>query len=272
VVALEVEGALLKIRGSILGIGTDLAGSVRIPALCNGVFGFKPTVGRIPYAGETWDGRLGSPSQILSTTGPEAHSVRDMELFMKVIIDSEPWNLTESVIGVPWRRKLPPDRKLRLGLLLEDVKRPLHPPMFRTMKSAENVLIEAGHTILPIGDAVPSLWTAAYLASRYTQLDPRNTTLAYLEDAGEPIIEAFKTAFYPENEGWQPSLDALWDLNVQRSKITEAYHDITVQNKLDGFIMPPYQSTAQRHDKYGSAAYTRLANFLNVSNHYNLKL
>lgn len=39
------EGALVAFRGSILGVGTDIAGSVRIPALCNGVYGFKPTAG-----------------------------------------------------------------------------------------------------------------------------------------------------------------------------------------------------------------------------------
>src|ERR1700753_4161484 len=107
------EGALLKMRGSILGIGTDLAGSVRVPALCNGVFGFKTSASRIPYAGEVWGGRLGNPSQILSSIGPQGHSVRDMELFMRVIIDSEPWNLAESSISVPWRRVQPPNRKLR---------------------------------------------------------------------------------------------------------------------------------------------------------------
>jgi amidase len=262
------EGALLKIRGSVLGIGTDLAGSVRIPALCNGVFGFKPSVGRIPYAGETWDGRLGSPSQILSSIGPQGHSVRDMELFMRVVIDSEPWDLAESAIAVPWRRVQRPNRKLRLGMILEDAKMLLHPPMLRTMKSAEKELTAAGHTIISIDDKIPSIWGAACLASRYSSLDPKKTTLTYLEEAEEPIIKSLITTSYPENQGWQPSLDELWDMNVQRSEIIKVYHDIIVQNQLDGFIMPPYQSTAQPHDLYGVALYTRLANFLDVSRAY----
>src|SRR6201996_6991934 len=116
------EGALLKMRGSVLGIGTDMAGSVRIPALCNGVFGFKPCVGRIPFAGKVPPGRLGSPSVIAPVIGPEAHSVRDLELFMRVVIDSEPWNIDDGVIAVPWRRVEPPKRKLRLGMVLEDPK------------------------------------------------------------------------------------------------------------------------------------------------------
>ncbi|OGM45410.1 general amidase-B [Aspergillus bombycis] len=37
------EEALVAMRGSTLGVGTDIAGSIRMPALCCGAFGFKPT-------------------------------------------------------------------------------------------------------------------------------------------------------------------------------------------------------------------------------------
>jgi amidase len=46
------EGSLLAMRGSVLGAATDIAGSIRIPALCCGVTGFKPSSGRVPIAGE----------------------------------------------------------------------------------------------------------------------------------------------------------------------------------------------------------------------------
>ncbi|KFY13774.1 hypothetical protein V492_03042, partial [Pseudogymnoascus sp. VKM F-4246] len=42
------EGALLALRGSPLGVGTDIGGSIRVPAMCNGLYGFKPSSGRIP--------------------------------------------------------------------------------------------------------------------------------------------------------------------------------------------------------------------------------
>lgn len=38
------EGALLALHGSIIGYGTDLGGSVRIPSHINGLYGLKPTV------------------------------------------------------------------------------------------------------------------------------------------------------------------------------------------------------------------------------------
>jgi Asp-tRNA(Asn)/Glu-tRNA(Gln) amidotransferase A subunit family amidase len=41
------EGVLLSMRGSMIGFGTDVGGSIRIPAMCNGIYGFKPSVGRV---------------------------------------------------------------------------------------------------------------------------------------------------------------------------------------------------------------------------------
>lgn len=37
------EGTLLAMRGSPLGIGTDIGGSIRIPSAFNGLYGLKPT-------------------------------------------------------------------------------------------------------------------------------------------------------------------------------------------------------------------------------------
>lgn len=42
------EGALIGAHGSILGLGTDIGGSVRIPAVFQGLYGMSPSVGRSP--------------------------------------------------------------------------------------------------------------------------------------------------------------------------------------------------------------------------------
>lgn len=41
------EGALLASAGSVIGIGNDIGGSIRIPAFFNGIFGHKPSRGNV---------------------------------------------------------------------------------------------------------------------------------------------------------------------------------------------------------------------------------
>lgn len=44
------EGALIGARGSCIGLGTDLGGSVRIPAHFNGIYSLKPSGSRLPIS------------------------------------------------------------------------------------------------------------------------------------------------------------------------------------------------------------------------------
>lgn len=45
------EGALIGLRGSCLGIGTDIGGSIRSPSANNGLYGLRPTSYRLPFSG-----------------------------------------------------------------------------------------------------------------------------------------------------------------------------------------------------------------------------
>lgn len=67
-------------------IGTDLSGSIRIPAHYCGVFGLKPTEKRVSLAGLIPDPR-GTPRsvRIMSSLGPMARTVEDLALLYPII-------------------------------------------------------------------------------------------------------------------------------------------------------------------------------------------
>ena len=80
--------ALLNL--GVLHLGTDGAGSVRIPSAFTGVFGIKPSYGRVPAY-------PASPFTVLAHQGPLARSVSDAALMLSVIggadaRDTTAWN------------------------------------------------------------------------------------------------------------------------------------------------------------------------------------
>jgi fatty acid amide hydrolase len=80
------EGALIAARASALGIGTDIGGSVRIPAAFCGVVGFKPTAGRCVDPGR-FSVPIGQQA-IMSQIGLLARNVDDAVLGLRVAMAS----------------------------------------------------------------------------------------------------------------------------------------------------------------------------------------
>jgi fatty acid amide hydrolase len=77
------EGALLAAGGSALGLGTDIGGSVRVPAAFCGICSIKPTSGRCPDPG-----RSSAPygqRAVVSQIGVLARTVADVSLGLEVI-------------------------------------------------------------------------------------------------------------------------------------------------------------------------------------------
>jgi Asp-tRNA(Asn)/Glu-tRNA(Gln) amidotransferase A subunit family amidase len=95
------EGALLGIRGSCLGIGTDIGGSIRSPAANQGLFGFKPTSYRLPLDG--FAATMLGQEQIVPVVGPLSTSLEGIKIFMKTLIDQKPWLYEPSLVPMPWK-------------------------------------------------------------------------------------------------------------------------------------------------------------------------
>ncbi|KAI9657849.1 MAG: Acetamidase [Alyxoria varia] len=139
------EGALIHARGSCLGFGTDIGGSIRIPAGFNGLYGVKPSSGRLPYQGMA--NSIDGQNTVVSVVGPLATTPGSLRLVMKSILAREPWLHDPAVVELPWREEheiLP--GKLAFGVINHDGVVTPHPPVRRAIITLVDVLRKHGHT------------------------------------------------------------------------------------------------------------------------------
>jgi Asp-tRNA(Asn)/Glu-tRNA(Gln) amidotransferase A subunit family amidase len=95
-----------------LHIGTDIGGSIRLPAAWCGVVGFKPSNGRVPI----------QPPYLGRVAGPLARHVADVAVAMAVLSRPDERDATRLPFAeLPWHEVAPTDagfvRGLRIGLL-----------------------------------------------------------------------------------------------------------------------------------------------------------
>lgn len=83
------EGAAVGSGGSPFGLGTDIGGSIRLPAFFNGVFGHKPTPGLVPNSGHFPPGPSGDAIRMLGL-GPLARRAEDLMPVLGVIAGPDP--------------------------------------------------------------------------------------------------------------------------------------------------------------------------------------
>jgi amidase len=254
------EAALITLRGSLLGVGTDIAGSARVPASCCGLYGFKPSADRIPYSGQASPIRDGNPG-LIPAAGPLAHSIRDLKLFTETVLAKEPWNVEPTALTVPWRKVEAP-KQLTVGVFLEDPSVPVTAPIVRAINEAATKLIEQGH-IVKFLKTVPSLAEASSLVWEYFAVDDRKTFLQYISASGEPMVPSL-TVVAPPEASTNPSLSRLWDMNVERLRFKEQWWNLFRSERIDVLLMPGAAHTAVPHDTFKSFIYTSIWNLVDV--------
>jgi amidase len=124
------EAAAIATCMSPGGIGSDLAGSIRIPAHFCGVVGLKPTVSRVPGDGQFPPAE--GPYSLGAVIGPMARSVKDVKLLFEVLA---------GIDTVPAENK-----KLsgRVAYYTNDGVAPVTAETRQAVESAARVLSEAG--------------------------------------------------------------------------------------------------------------------------------
>ncbi|KAJ7675696.1 general amidase [Mycena polygramma] len=281
------EGALLAMRGSPLGVGTDIGGSLRIPSAFCGLYTLRPSYGRLPYYGAM--NALEGQESISSVLGPMANSISGVKIFTKAVLDAQPWLKDPLVLRKGWS-----DDEYRLvhhgkgqqlcfAIMWDNGVVKPHPPLHRAMNITKKALEAAGHKVI---DWEPHRHLEIY----------KNAETIFVADGGHDYLQETK-GFEPLIETMSPSTDShelaldeplvkrlvggpyhrtaheLWQLHSEKRELRKSHLDhwaATISRTgtgrpVDAIISPAVAYTAVPHGLNTDSFYTTLCNALDYA-------
>ncbi|KKA29180.1 hypothetical protein TD95_004314 [Thielaviopsis punctulata] len=288
------EGALLALGGRI-GIGSDVAGSVRAPAHFSGIYSLRCSTGRWPKVGtrSSMAGQEGVPA----VYSPMTRTMNDLSYFTKALIGMEMWKYDYSIHPIPWRQEAADEvtaaKKLRIGIMRTDKVVDPSPACERALTMVEEALKRDGHEIVEIDP--PSALVGLRVASQLL-----------LADGGEMYRSHFRTGEWEDPAAAQMSFlmkmprfakffyhlwvkyvrrDAVWaelirdwspktayenfKLVAEREAYRNEWFEWWKGAEIDFMITPPNATPAVPHDgmkdAVSSCGYTFLFNLLDYT-------
>lgn len=183
------------------GIGTDGGGSIRIPAAWNGIFGIKPTFGRISRRGVATRGTM-------SQGGPLALSTLDLARVLEAVSGADPDDeltrdnpgFTRGWLEAATRRGV---RGLRIGILEGELEA-ASPATERACRDALDALVREGATLVPVSLPLARFIRAIGFVSigieALAELTPLRQGAAF-EQLGLPLqsFSRFLSGFAPDD-------------------------------------------------------------------------
>ncbi|EFQ25711.1 amidase [Colletotrichum graminicola M1.001] len=261
------EAALLSLGGSLIGWGTDIGGSIRIPSHMNGLWGLKPSSRRLSYRGvmNSMEGQQYVPSAI----GPMARSLSSLTAVTKLVIEAAPSTTDPQIPPLPWRDDAfqeASSRSLVVGTMLDDGVVKVHPPIERVFRALATKLQAAGHELVE--------WDTSLNEECIKILHE-----CYSADGGEDIRHAVAEGVEPLMSGVQEFVDLgpaitvyqYWQLNKRKVAMQQSYHDMwngarsPSGRPVDVLLVPTMPHTAVPHGSCRWLGYTKLFNLLDYT-------
>ena len=287
------EGALLAYGGSRIGIGSDVAGSVRAPAHFSGCYSLRCSTGRWPKGGmnTSMPGQEGIPSVF----SPMARTLNDLTYFTRSFIKLKPWRLDHSVHPIEWRdddeQKVLTQQRLRVGVMRTDAVIDPSPACARALEETVQALRKDGHDVFDVKP--PNTFEAFKIASVLLNSDGCRTFCSFFRsgewmDPGAKQLSLYMALPSPMRYLWylwvryvrgdpvwaellgswyEKSAYEQWQWVAKREAYKARFHEWWMEEaKMDVMITPPNATPAVPHDgmkdAVSSCGYTFLFNLV----------
>jgi amidase len=232
-----------------LSLGSDMGGSLRVPAHFCGIYAHRPTLNLIPPRGHRMPGTVQRTSD-LSVVGPMARTAADLELLLDLTADPD-----ERAAGIAYRVSLPPARHVALKdfrVLVVD-EHPLFPTDASVREPLDRLaqrLVKAGAKVARSSPLLPDLAASGRL---YMRLLMAALSDRWPEETYQSA-EATAAALSPNDlslaaERWRGAVMShrQWALaDMRRISLQQQWMELF--REFDVVLCPPLSTPAFAHD------------------------
>lgn len=265
------EGALLALNGSALGVGTDIAGSSRIPSAFCGLWAIKCSENRLPNDGLATV--LTGLPVAMGSIGLMARELDILEVSLKALLTSAltlsdpdvlPLGRHENMDAIV-RRKA--SRRLVFAIMTTDGHITPHPPIRRAISIVTQALRRSGYDVVEWNPPAhcPAVETLFKILGSTAAVEAR----AAIDSSGEPPIPQLAEWYQHQDMAPNPTTD-FWNLCDRRHKFRTEYkaywnnmsRHTTSGRAPDGVILPVAPTLAVRPGDFRYYGYSAIANVL----------